>query len=92
MTDAIELYGHYVFTHGWGRVLTVMSPAGAAGVLRTVRVDDGIAVKAAAGELPQFHEKRAGALERFATANGIEVLDKAEWDARKAELGDVIYR
>ena len=92
MSRDIELYGYYVFTHGWGRVLTVMSPAGAAAVLESVRVDDGVDVKAGEGRLAQFHEKRAGALDRVVETNSIRILNKAEWDARKAALGHAIYR
>jgi hypothetical protein len=92
MSKEIELYGYYVFTHGWGRVLTVMSPAGATAVLKSVRVDDDVDVKAGKGRLTQFHEKRAGALDRVAAANGIRIVTKSEWDARKAQLGDAIYR
>lgn len=92
MSKEVELYGYYVFTHGWGRVLTVMSPAGAAAVLNSVRVDDGVDVKAGEGRLTQFHEKRTGALDRVAEMNNIRIVTKAEWDARKAELGNAIYR
>ncbi|MDH3228358.1 MAG: hypothetical protein OEN55_01055 [Alphaproteobacteria bacterium] len=91
MPGGIELYGYYVFTHGWGRVLTVMSPAGAAAVRKTVRVEDDVDVKSAIDRLTQYHEKRAGALDRVAERNNIEILNKAEWDARKAALGDSIY-
>jgi len=92
MSREVELYGYYVFTHGWGRVLTVMSPAGAAAVLKTVRGDDDLEVKSGKGRLAQFHEKRAGALDRVAAMHNIRILTKAEWDARKAEFGNVIYR
>ena len=92
MSKEVELYGYYVFTHGWGRVLTVMSPSGTTAVLDSVRVDDGVDVKAGEGRLTQFHEKRAGALDRVVAANSITVLTKADWDARKAELGSAIYR
>lgn len=87
----MELYGYSGFTHGGARVLTVMSPAGAGAALRRIRADDGIEVRAGDGRLPQFHEKREGALERIAAAYNIRILDKAEWDAKKAELGDKIY-
>ncbi len=92
MSRKVELYGYYVFTHGWGRVLTVMSPAGAAAVLEAVQFGDDVDVKAGEGRLTQFHEKRAGALDRVAEMNNIRIMTKAEWDARKAELGNAIYR
>jgi len=90
VSEEIELCGYYVFTHGWGRVLTVMSPAGPVAVLKAVQVDDDVEVKSAKGQLTQFHEKRAGALDRIAAANGVRILTRAEWDARKAALGDSI--
>lgn len=92
MPDEIELYGLYVFTHGWSRVLTVMSPAGATAVLETVRAGDDIDVKSGEGRLTQFQEKRRGALDRLVAANNITILAKVDWDARKGELGDSIYR
>ena len=91
MSEEIELYGYYVFTHGWGRVLTVMSPAGADAVRSIVRVGDDVEVKSGKGRLTQYHEKRAGALDRVAVTNGVRILTKREWDARKSELGDSIY-
>ncbi len=92
MPDRTQLYGYYTFTHGWGRVLTVMSPRGRAAVLEAVRVGADVTVHARKEHLTQFHEKRAGALDRLADSNDIEILNKSEWDARKADLGDVIYR
>ena len=49
-------------------------------------------MKAGEGRLTQFHEKREGALDRVAEMNDIRIMTKAEWDARKAELGNAIYR
>ncbi len=92
MPEEIELYGFYVFTHGWARVLTVMSPAGATAILDSVRAGADVEVKSGQGRLPQFHEKRRGALDRLVAANSIAVLTKADWDARKRKLGDAIYR
>lgn len=92
MPDTTQLYGYYTFTHGWGRVLTVMSPRGTAAVLEAVRAGADVSVTARNGQLTQFREKRAGALDRLAESNNIEVLSKGEWDARKVEFGAAIYR
>ncbi len=92
MPDKPQFYGHYVFTHGWGRVLTVMSPAGAATVRKVVRVGDDIAVTGGDGRLTQYHEKRKGALDRLIETNDIVIVNKAEWDALKSEFGAAIYR
>jgi len=88
----MELYGHYVFTHGWRRVLVVMSPAGAAAVRTAIGAGNGVDVEAGPDQLVQLHEKRAGALERFSAAHDIRILSKSEWDECKARFGDAIYR
>jgi hypothetical protein len=85
------IYGLYGFTHGWGRVLTVMSPEGAAAAARHIDAGQNVEPKVADGRLPQYFEKRASALARLVEANGIVVLSKAEWDARKRELGERIW-
>jgi len=92
MRNGVELYGHYVFTHGWRRVLVVMSPAGAAAVRAVIGIRDDIDLAAGPDRLVQLHEKRAGALERIAAAHDIRILGKAEWDENKARFGDAIYR
>ena len=92
MRGDIDLYGHYVFTHGWRRVLTIMSPAGTAAVRDSIRVDSDVEMFAAAGRLVQLHERRAGALDRTAALNNIRILDKTEWDALKSRSADSIYR
>ena len=86
------LYGLYGFTHGWATVLTVMSPSGAAAALRFVEAGDGVTTKAGEDRLTQYSAKRDGALEGLIEAHGIVVLSKPEWDAKKAELGDAIWR
>ncbi len=85
------IYGLYGFTHGWGRVLTVMSSEGAAAAARHIVAGEDVETKTADGGLSQYFEKRRGALAALVEANGIVVLNKAEWDARKRDLGDGIW-
>jgi hypothetical protein len=85
------VYGLYGFTHGWGRVLTVMSPEGAAAVTRHVVAGDDILVSSGDGKLSQYFEKREHALARLVESYRIIVLSKQEWDAKKAELGERIW-
>jgi hypothetical protein len=87
----MTVYGLYGFTHGWGRLLTVMSPEGAAAALAEIEAGDGVEVSAGQGRLTQYHEKRRGALARLVARHGIVVLSKAAWDAKKAELGDAVW-
>ncbi len=42
------------------------------------------------GLLTQYHAKRRGVLERLIAEHHIIIVDKPAWDAKKAELGDVI--
>jgi hypothetical protein len=71
----MKLYGLYVWTHhGWGTVLTVMSPEGIA--------------SGGDGRLPRYMGRRGGVLDDLVERYGIRVLAKAEWDAKKAELAD----
>jgi hypothetical protein len=86
-----ELFGFYGFTHGWARILTVMSPQGASAALHAVPDNDDVAVQSGYGQLTRYQEKREGALERLVAEHGIIVLSRSEWDARKAELGETIY-
>ena len=85
------IYGLYGFTHGWGRLLTVMSPEGAAAVLERVVTPAHIEVSTGDGKLTQYYEKRQGALARLVERNGILVLEKADWDAKKQALGGQIW-
>ncbi len=85
------IYGLYGFTHGWGRLLTVMSPEGAAAATAWIVTGDHIEFSASDGRLPQYHEKRQGALARLVERNAIVVLDKEVWDEKKRELGDRIW-
>lgn len=84
------IYGLLGFTHGWARVLTVMSPEGATAAAAYIAAGGDVEVNAGEGRLTQYFEKRAGALDRLVAAHGIVVLSKVEWDARKTELGDAI--
>jgi hypothetical protein len=87
----MTIYGLLGITHGWGRLLTVMSPEGTAAVGAAVAAGDGIETKAADGRLIQYHEIKAGALQRLIATHGIVVLSKADWDAKKQELGDRVW-
>lgn len=91
MPRTLELFGLYGFTHGWARVLTVMSPSGTAAVLHAVPGNEDVAVQSGEGLLTRYHEKHPAALERLAREHGIIILTKSEWDARKAKLGEKIY-
>lgn len=92
MTGDTPIYGLLGFTHGWGRLLTVMSPAGQSGLAALVAGNDDVTVNREDGRLIQYVELRRGGLKRLIEANAIHVLTKPEWDAKKAELGDVIWR
>lgn len=79
-------------THGAAKVLTVMSPDGATAALHYIDPGDDVITNAAAGQLTQYLEKRSGALDRLTETHGIIVLSKQDWDRKKAELGDCIWR
>ena len=66
-----------------------MSPRGSVAATRVVAGED-VETIAGKGRLTQYIEKREGALARLVEANGIIVLDKPAWDAKKRELGDLI--
>ncbi len=86
------LYGFRGFTHGGAKVLTVMSPDGAAAAAAAIAPDAEVIVYGDPGLLTQYHEKCEGALQRLVDRHGIIVLEKPDWDARKYRLGDAIYR
>jgi len=86
----MKLYGFKTFTHGWQHVLTVLSPDGASKALAYVEHDSDIGVEARDGHLTRYYEKRDGALGRLVEAYSIEVLDRADWDRIKTELGDSV--
>ena len=87
----MTLYGLYGITHGWARVLTVMGPAGAAAVAAHIEPGPDIVAETGAGQLPVYQEKREGALAALIARYGIAVLDKPQWDAKKAELGEGVW-
>lgn len=84
----VKLYGYLGFTHGWARVLTVLSPDGVDAVRQNVVADDDVIAYGAGTQLPQYHEKRAGALQRMIDRHDIRIVSKPEWDALKAEMRD----
>ncbi len=88
----MTIYGLMGFTHGWANVLTVMSPDGAGAARAAVGAGDDVIVHAGEGRLTQYRAKRSGVLERLIAEYGIIVLAKPDWDARKQELGEAIYR
>ena len=88
----MTIYGLRGVTHGAGRVLTVMSAEGTAAVLDSITTDDDIITHAGTGSLTQYQEKRAGALVRLLRNHDIVVLSKEDWDKKKMELGDAIWR
>ncbi len=60
----MKLYGLMGFTHGWARVLTVMSAQGASAALAATDVGDDVIVQTGGGKLTQYRAKRSGALDR----------------------------
>ena len=83
------LYGLRGITHGWGRLLSVMSPDGARAVLDRVEPGPGIETVAREGQPVQYHQIRDGALDALVRRYGIVELDRAAWRAKKAEIGGV---
>jgi hypothetical protein len=88
----MTIYGLYGITHDWGRLLTVMSAQGATAALGAIVTGEDIAVSAGAGKLTQYHERRDGALARLVETHHIVVLNHRDWAAKKAELGEEIWR
>ncbi len=86
------IYGLHGFNHGGAKALTVMSPEGASAALQAIAAGEDVITDAGAGRLSHYLEKRSGALARLIEAHGIIVLDKPDWDAKKAELGDTVLR
>lgn len=89
-----EIYALRGITHGWGRLITVMGPAGDAAVRAAIAVHAealaDITMVTVPGSLTQYHAKREGALKRLMEAAGITEIDREQWNARKTALGDAI--
>ena len=83
----MELYGLRSITHGWGRLLHIISPDGADAVKNHIAVDQTFAVIATPGAPLQYHQARGGLIDVLVRQYGIVELDLAEWEAKKAELG-----
>ncbi len=88
----MTIFGLFGITHGWARVLTLMSAAGDSAVRARVAPGDGVEVDHGAGRLTQYHERRNGALDRIVERHDVVVLDNAAWNAKKRELGAAILR
>ena len=86
------IYGLKGFTHGWARVLTVMSAEGVSALQARIEAGEDVSVAVAEGRLTQYVERRKGGLDRLIAANGIVLLSKADWDAKKTELGAAILQ
>ncbi len=88
----MTIYGLLGYTHFWGKLVTVMSPAGDTAVRAAIAApEDDLMVVTGEGQLTAYHARREGALRRLIAAHGIIVLDKSTWDAKKAELGEAIW-
>ncbi len=85
---AMELYGLRSITHGWGRLLHVMSPDGAATVLYHIEAGEAFMVVTTAGAPVQFHQAKGGLVDELIARYGIVELDLPAWNAKKDELGD----
>lgn len=86
-------YGLFVFTHhSWSKVLVVMSAEGASATAAALGADPDIAMTFEEGRLPQFAERCSGAMAAFIERHGIELQDHKAWAAKKAELGQAVYR
>ncbi len=91
----MTIYGLFGFTHGWAKVLTLMSADGAGALRERIAAAGGgfladLTIDTGPGRLVAYLEKRSGAHRKLVAAHGVVVLDKARWDAKKAELGDGI--
>ena len=91
MNSKPELFGLYGFTHGWAKILTVMSPQGTTATIATIGDGADLRLEARDGQLPRFCEMREGALKQLIDNLGIVILNKTEWDEQKALLGETIF-
>jgi hypothetical protein len=88
----MTLYGLGGITHGGAKVLTVMSPSGTRAVCERIDPGGDIIVAGGDGRLTYYSEQRSGALSRIIDEYEIIVLNKIDWDRKKAELGERIWR
>lgn len=88
----MTIFGLLGFTHGWARVLTVLSPQGSAQILEVVQAGEDVVVKAEPGRPIQYVERRSAGLADLVARHGIIVLTKDQWDAKKAEVGEAAWR
>ncbi len=88
----MELYGLKGITHGWGRLLTLLSPDGASAVAGHIDAGPDFHVVVEPGRLPQYHQIRDGAIEALVARYGIVLLNPQMWAAKKQELGETIFR
>jgi hypothetical protein len=87
----MTIYGLLGYTHGWNKLVTVMSPEGDSVVRAAIATAaEDFWVVTGDGLLTQYHAKRRDVLERLIAEHHIIIVDKPAWDAKKAELGDVI--
>ena len=91
MNSTPVLFGLFGFTHGWARILTVMSPQGVSATVDAIGDSAGVVLQATDGKLPQLHEQHEGALDRLIEKHDIVILNKTEWDERKAVLGEMKF-
>ncbi len=78
-------------THGGAKVLTLMSAQGNQAILESLTTGDDAIIYSGPKRLVQIHEKRAGVLDELIRCYRIQVLNKADWDAKKAALGSAIW-
>lgn len=83
----MTLYGLRGITHGWGRLMSLMSPAGAQAVLDRLQTGPDLQVVAQRGQPVQVHQIRDGALDELVARYGIVELDQAAWAERKQAIG-----
>jgi hypothetical protein len=83
----MELYGLRGITHGWGRLINVMSPAGADAILAHIETGEAYMVIATSGAPLQFHQAKGGSIDGLIERYGIIELDLPAWERKKAEFG-----
>lgn len=87
----MRMYGVLSITHhGWSKVLTVMCDRGRGTALAVIQPGEGIEVRAEEGRLTQYYGQTTGHLERLADRHGVVMLGRADWNAKKNELGPII--